>query len=813
MSRARVDWAAVVLPSFLAALTTWVALFAWAGFVADPSGYLAPTLGALLLVALSGSLLRSLRTPTVLVLLAQLAVLALWFTHRWVPAEAWGGWWPTSGSLAEAGALLRQGAAAAQSYPAPVPESVPEILPLLVASGALVGVLVDLLACGLRRVPVAGLPLLAVYTAPVSILDGGVPWWVFAAGAVGFLALLVTDQARSLSLWGRPVSRTGTFVDSGAGTLPGISLRTSARRIGLTATSLAVVAPLVVPTLSLSLLPGSGPGGAGDGDQVSITNPMVGLRRDLARGRDVDLLTVQTENADPSYLRISVLDAFNGLTWKPSRRDIPSEQRAEGTLPDPPGLDGGIPRREVDLQITTEDAFDSAWLPTPYPVTSIDAPGDWRYDTDTFDFISAADGQTAGGLTYSLSALEVDASAEALLAGGASPEAIFTPNTEVPDDLPELVEELAREVTDGLGSKYEKAVQLQNWFRRDGDFSYSLNRGPTGNGNEDLVRFLTPGPEGRIGYCEQFAASMALMGRTLGIPSRVAVGFLEPQQVGQGRYVYSAWDLHAWPEMYFDGAGWVRFEPTPGTRAPSVPDYTTADVAAPEPSELPTTSEAPLSPEQADRDRLQGDAAPTGGEDGSSSGGTAVRTALVVLGLLALLLAPRLARAAVRRRRWSQALSAREAAEAGWRELRDTALDLRLGWDDTITLRTQARSLAAAFGPGRSKDVDEVARIRSRGAAANPDAAHALERVVRDVEQARYSRDTAGAHGRETDDVRADVELCADALYAGAMKKRRRSAVWLPASLVRNDAWRLRLPTRAHGGAAVPAEAGVDRVV
>ena len=63
---------------------------------------------------------------------------------------------------------------------------------------------------------------------------------------------------------------------------------------------------------------------------------------------------------------------------------------------------------------------------------------------------------------------------------------------------------------------------------------------------------------------------MALMGRSLGIPSRVAVGFLRPEQVGQDTYVYSSRDLHAWPEMYFGGIGWVRFEPTP-QRAITVP--------------------------------------------------------------------------------------------------------------------------------------------------------------------------------------------------------------------------------------------------
>ena len=60
----------------------------------------------------------------------------------------------------------------------------------------------------------------------------------------------------------------------------------------------------------------------------------------------------------------------------------------------------------------------------------------------------------------------------------------------------------------------------------------------------------------------------------LGIPARVAIGFLSPDPDGPNTWVYSARDMHAWPELYFDGAGWVRFEPTPAGRAEDVPSYT-----------------------------------------------------------------------------------------------------------------------------------------------------------------------------------------------------------------------------------------------
>lgn len=804
------DWPGTLVPSLLAGLTTWVALWSWAGFVQSPSGYLVPTLGACLLVALAGTLMRSVRVPAILVVLGQLALLTLWLTHRWSAEAALGGWLPTPASVAEVMRVLSDSALAAQTFGAPVSDSVPQIFPLLVVAGSFSAVLVDFLACGLRRVPVAGLPLLALYTAPVSILSG-VPWWVFAAGAVSFLALLTSDEGRRLMGWGRRVSRGDTLFDTGGGAVSTESLRTSARRIGLTATGVAVIAPLVIPTMGPHFLGGNGPGGDGEGEAVNISNPMLDLRRDLVRGVDANLLTITTNDPDPSYLRISVLDTFNGVTWKPSERQIPPEQRAEGRLPRPPGLEPSVPRRQVNYQVEVEDAFDSTWLPTPYPVSSIEAPGDWRYDTSTLDFLSAEEGQNTAGMTYSLTALNVTPRAEMLVDAGPPPESVYTPFTALPEDLPPRVATLARQVTGGLDTKFEKAVRLQRWFREDGGFRYSLKRAP-GNGTDDLLQFLSTGPGGRVGYCEQFAASMAVMGRTLGIPSRVAVGFLRPQKTGEETYVYSAHDLHAWPEMYFDGVGWVRFEPTPGARASGVPGYTTAELGTPEPTDLPSASASARPNEEIPRRRLEEGPTAASGSGGSGGDGIAWTGLVLAIAAVAALLLPRLARSAVRRRRWANAHSAPEVAEAGWRELRDTALDLRLSWSDAVTLRTAARALAGSFGRLDHDEREGYVRGGSRGAAANPEAARALERLVRDVELARYARAATGKAGRGADDVAADVDLCVQALRAGATKKHRRRATWLPASLLRNHEWRSVTTRRSPRQVAV-VEAGVDRAV
>jgi transglutaminase-like putative cysteine protease len=809
MNEHRLTWPQTAVPSLLAALTSWVSLWAWDGFVERASGFLVPTLGGVLLIAVTGMLLRSARVPALLVMLGQLVVLAIWLTHRWTPETALGGWLPTSASMDVFRGVLTSSVNAAQSFQAPVPEEVAAIHPLLIVAGVGVAVLVDFLACGLRRVPAAGLPLLAVYTAPVSILVDGVPWWVFAAGSVAFLSLLASDEGGRLAGWGRQLSSGGRISDTSSTGISTASVRSSARKIGLTATGLAVVVPVVLPTLGTGLLAGHGPGGSGDGEAVSISNPMVDLRRDLVRGADVDLVTMRTTRPDPSYLRISVLDTFTGETWKPSGRDIPAEQRAQGRLPRPPGLDADVARSEDDYELDLTSAFDSTWLPAPYPVSTIETDGDWRYDADTFDFVSATEGQNAAGATYSLSALDVAPTVDDLVDAGPSPESVFTPYTDLPNDLPESVADLARRLTDGLDSRFERAVRLQRWFREDGGFTYSLERA-AGNGTEDLVGFLGTGPGSRVGYCEQFAAAMAVMGRTLGIPSRVAVGFLRPQQVGEHVYVYSAHDLHAWPEMYFDGVGWVRFEPTPAARATGVPGYTTGQVSAPEPVDTPSGA-VPNQTSDAELPSRQPDAGAAAGSDGDAGSGGLGAGLLLGLGVAAVVVSPFLLRTAVRRRRWASATTPAEVAEAGWAELRDSVLDLRLPWDDAETLRTRARGVVSHFGEPDWDESQSHVRARMRGAEADPEATRALERLVEDVERARYARMTTAASGRDEAAVAADVRTCVAALHAGAGKKARHWAGVLPASLVKNRE-SLSGPRRRTGGVTL-ADAGVDRAM
>jgi transglutaminase-like putative cysteine protease len=122
---------------------------------------------------------------------------------------------------------------------------------------------------------------------------------------------------------------------------------------------------------------------------------------------------------------------------------------------------------------------------------------------------------------------------------------------------------LAREVTARASSDQARALALEDYLR--GNLGYTTEL-PSTTAADPLADFLF---ERRKGHCEYFASAMAVMLRTLGIPSRLVAGFqggtLNPIT---GWYVIRASDAHTWVEAWIGGRGWTTFDPTPGSRGP-----------------------------------------------------------------------------------------------------------------------------------------------------------------------------------------------------------------------------------------------------
>ncbi|TYL46169.1 hypothetical protein FXB39_14725 [Nocardioides sp. BGMRC 2183] len=753
-----------VILALVCAATTWVALTSWRGFVMSPSEFLLPSALLACVLVLTGSALRGVGTPRPVVAVAQLGIGFLALT------------WQVTGSvtgfddLAEAIDVALE---SARTYAAPVSDQAPPVTPLLLLGSVSFLVLMDTLVATYHRVALAGLGLLAVYSVPSGLAATGPSWMSFVGAALGFMVLLQIDARERSQRWGQ---RLDSDVDGG----PDLSTDPAARRrsgtglaaavrggfgqIAIAAVVLALLVPPFIPMLDTTLLGvGAGPGSG----EITIRNPRADLRRDLERGIDVPMIRVTTDQPNPSYLRVAVLNRFTGNEWSSGDRDVLPEQNANRGLPPPAGLSPDVPRTTHEYQVEITDQFDSTWLPTAFPISEIHAGDNWRYDADTMDFLAVGD-ENAAGSSYTMTAVEPSYGTDGRWFANAPSSDVDPEVLEVPGGVPSVVRGYAQEVTDGAVTDYERARMLQAWFRTDGGFVYNLQRAPEGSFGQTLEQFLSDEPGGRIGYCEQFAASMAIMARTLGIPARVAVGFLDATEVGDNEYEFSSHDLHAWPELYFSGAGWVRFEPTPDGRAENAPNYSTVPVqtapdtnpsgqpqpqpsATTDPNQQPAPTEVPDNPVN-----------PTGEDDAAGDDGTAalwwwvaVGAGVVLLGVLAGL--PQ----ALRRRRREARLEG--DAEALWSEVRATVMDLGGEWPDGRSPREAATVLRATL-PGE-------------------ETADALEELVLAVEQVRYGRPAPGAVAVVVTAPQQAALTVLEAVHANATGRQRRRATLLPRSL------------------------------
>ncbi|AOT58474.1 transglutaminase TgpA family protein [Streptomyces rubrolavendulae] len=700
---------------------------------------------AALLAAVAGAGAAARRVPAArsLTVAAQLAVGLVLLTLLFAREQAVAGVLPTPEVFRRFGALLEAGVRDVGQYAPPAPAT-DGIRLMLVGGVLLIGLAVDVLAVTLRSAAPAGLPLLALYSVAAGLSGGGGANWLwFLVAATGYLVLLLAEGRDRLAQWGRvfggPKPRPGGpgAFEAADGSAPA-PLRTG-RRIGALALGIALVVPSVLPSLDGGLL-GGGTGDGAGGGTISAVNPLVSLKDNLNQARDREVLRYRTNAPDGPglYLRLVSLDQFDGTSWRTSVRgveDIPER------LPAPVGLDGRTGVTEIRTNVSASGSYQQKWLPMPYPATDVEIEGRWRYEP-VGRMVVGDDGQTTGGAQYSVSSLVVQPTREQLAAAPPAPGPLLREYTRVPQSLPRDVRTTALEVTAGAKSDYERAVRLQDWFATEGGFRYDTEVS-SGTGVTAISRFL----KDRKGFCVHFSFAMAAMARTLNVPARVAVGFMPGTPSGGGTVSVGIRDAHAWPELYFEGVGWTRFEPTPSRG--SVPEYAMpeapagADPGAEEP--LPSPSAAPsaapsqradCAPQLAGPEGCGGSASPAGPSAGSGPALWPVLAAVaggVVVVLLPL--APMLWRRRVRARR----LRGGEPT-AVWAEVVDAAWDLGVPPDESLTPRRTAARLVRE-GP-------------LEGAAA--EAAHRLAGAVEEALYARAPRPVEGL-ARDAAAVRAGL--------------------------------------------------------
>ncbi|MBP1930064.1 transglutaminase-like domain-containing protein [Ammoniphilus resinae] len=151
------------------------------------------------------------------------------------------------------------------------------------------------------------------------------------------------------------------------------------------------------------------------------------------------------------------------------------------------------------------------------------------------------------------------------------PETIKSQDLQLPAGLPERVKELARELTADAADPYQKAVDIEQYLRLQGGYLYEQQDIPYVSENQDFVdQFLF---ETKKGYCDHFSSSMVVLLRAAGVPARYVKGFstgdVNHSKEGLLEVTVRNKNAHSWPEVYFEGYGWVAFEPTPGFHYPT----------------------------------------------------------------------------------------------------------------------------------------------------------------------------------------------------------------------------------------------------
>lgn len=697
--------------------------------------------GAILLAGLvlaAGYTARRFRLPAVAVTLVEAALWVGFMTLVFLRETALLWVIPTLESLRSVPALVDIAMEEITLGAAPL-EATPPLAFVVVGAMGLLTIIVDHVVVTARMPLLASVGIVAVSLIPAiaAPTDVDVMAFVFLAATILFLIRAET-RAREKPLE-REAERT-------------VGVPATAMGIGAIAIVVAVVATPALPQPGARAGAGIGPG---PGIDASLQ-----LGDDLRRPQEVEVIRVRTDSPTVPYLRATTLSRFEGGVWEPDRSQTVSleSERAFGTV----DVDEDIRLGEYTTSIDVV-RLDAPWAPVPYSATAVSGlSGAWG--AVPYNRTVATTNGSTQGQSYVVHYQVPRPSLEQIRAAVSGGSQVRDETREVPADIPPSIAEFAAQVTAEATNDYDRLTALQRWFRGS-DFRYSLEapveEGFDGSGAEAVARFL----EVREGYCVHFASAFALMARTLNMPSRIVVGYLPGVPTtdsvdGEPVYSVSSAQLHAWPEVYFNGIGWIPFEPTASLGVPT--SFSPAAAGPGQPigpdGTTPQITAGPTVP---------GETAPTDpADDGTGGAAGPSDTAVdplpmlgVVTAVLVLLALPFVVREVRRRQR---DLAARRGdVAAAWEAVQDAAIDVDIPVPPSETPRAFAQRLIAEHGVPASD----------------------LSTVLLAIERVSYSR--AGTRSFWVGDAVADAAAAVRvALLASVPLPRRILALAAPRSLV-----------------------------
>lgn len=664
-----------VLLGFALMVAVGTLVTTWSAIVRDP-----PTLllagGTGLLVLGIGVACRALRLPAPTALLAEIVTFAV--AIGWL-VSAYGG-------ILRLPTLLARSFTHLESSVAPVAPTPGTTLLLCIAIG-LVALIADLLVIVWNRPVLAVVPLLVLLLVPaIGPKDHHAPTAGMPLFALGLTLVLLASGAR-----------LGTGRRSWAVGAAALVAATMTAAVALVAAT--IIPPMVHIRPPL-------PTGA---TAIQMNDVSQDLRREIQRGADTPAFDYSTDDGKGAYLRLYSLPTFNTNGWHLTNSAVQT-----GLLPAAPGLPPRAAARKTRVTIT---GLESEWLPAPYAPIRTSAGDGWGFLPDSLSILSLAgpDRTTAtAGLEYVVESAVVDPDTDDVRRAPDADPPDGDVTASVPSDITPALVQLANDITANEETDGGKALAILNYLRQP-QFTYTLDA-QSGSGYSGLEDFLL---RDNRGFCVQYAASMATLARIVGVPSRLAIGFTPGRRVGD-RWVVTMHDMHAWPEVYLGGLGWVAFDPTPGASeggtAAEPPSATPSPTATPTPTESATPSAEPTTEVTPVDD--------TTAASGDAGGGSSGALVFVLLAAAAAVAAtPWWLRGRRRRARLAPGRDPTVMALDAWTELRATARDYGRPWPDGSP-RFAADALAGWLGDSPGADgIHQLAIAAERaqfGGAAHP---------------------------------------------------------------------------------------------
>ncbi|MGG0150670.1 transglutaminase TgpA family protein [Bacillus mycoides] len=285
------------------------------------------------------------------------------------------------------------------------------------------------------------------------------------------------------------------------------------------------------------------------------------------------IFTAQTQNKQ--YWRVETKDFYTGKGWDLSenRKKVSFKNKNDVVSWYEPNTKTEI----TEATITMQKSYPH--LTYPAGLVSVEASSDVSYSVDPFsEKIYTMQGDSSTTLnsykvTYEIPEFSIENLKSVKTNEGHETSPYFmTKYTQLPESLPQRVRDLAVNLTNDKGNRYDKVLAIENYFT-DNSFVYETMNVLYPAKNQDYVdQFLF---DTKSGYCNNFSTSMIVLLRSAGIPARWVKGYTEgtlentlASTEGENVYTIANNNAHSWVEVYFPGYGWIPFEPTKGFTNP-----------------------------------------------------------------------------------------------------------------------------------------------------------------------------------------------------------------------------------------------------